>query len=73
MRPVLQRAFSLYWGPRASVLAAALLFALLHGSWLRFGETFVLGLFCGVLFLKTGSYWACVLFHAVANAMGPPL
>jgi membrane protease YdiL (CAAX protease family) len=73
MRPVLQRAFALYWSPRNSVLAAALLFALLHSSWLRFGETFILGLFGGILFLKTGNYWVCVLFHAVSNAAGPLL
>jgi hypothetical protein len=73
MRPVLQRAFSLYWRPGTAVMATAFLFALLHASWLRFGETFILGLFCGILFLKTENYWASVLFHAVANAMGPVL
>jgi hypothetical protein len=73
MRPVLQRAFACYWSPRNSALAAALLFALMHASWLRFGETFILGVFSGILFLKTGNYWVCVLFHAVSNFVGPLL
>lgn len=69
-RPVLQRALGLFWRPGATVLAAALWFGLLHGSLVRFPETFLLGLFSGVAFLKRGNYWLCALLHAVANLLG---
>lgn len=72
-RPVLQRAFATLWRPGAALLATALLFGLVHGSLVRFPETFLLGLFSGVVFLKTGNYWLCVLFHALANVLGPAL
>lgn len=72
-RPVVQDGLAHVWGPAPSVLATALLFGLIHGSAARFSETFLLGLFCGVVFLKTGSYWPCVVFHALANTLGPAL
>jgi hypothetical protein len=72
-RPVLQRAFATLWRPGTALLATALLFGLVHGSFARFPETFLLGLFSGVVFLKTGNYWLCVLFHALANVLGPAL
>jgi membrane protease YdiL (CAAX protease family) len=72
-RPMLQGALSRVWKPRNAILATALLFGLVHGSGVRFGETFLLGLFAGVVFNKTGSYWACVLFHLLSNTLGPAL
>ncbi len=72
-RPVLQRALASVWRPGTAVLATALLFGLVHGSFLRFPETFLLGLFSGVVFLKTGNYWACVVFHSLANLLGPAM
>jgi membrane protease YdiL (CAAX protease family) len=70
-RPVIQRVLSYYWSPGSAVLATALWFGLMHSSWLRFGETFVLGLFAGLVYLKTSNYWACVVFHVVCNLAGP--
>ncbi|MCP5521345.1 MAG: CPBP family intramembrane metalloprotease [Verrucomicrobiales bacterium] len=72
-RPVLQGALSRIWKPSNAILATALLFGLVHGSGVRFGETFLLGLFAGVVFHKTGSYWACVLLHVLSNTLGPAL
>lgn len=72
-RPVLQAALSRVWKPGNAILATALLFGLVHGSGVRFGETFLLGLFTGVVFNKTGSYWACTLFHLLSNTLGPAL
>lgn len=72
-RPVVQRGLASVWRPGTAVLATALLFGLVHGSFLRFPETFLLGLFSGVIFLKTGNYWACVAFHGVANVLGPAM
>ena len=72
-RPVLQRGLASVWRPGTAVLATALLFGLTHGSIVQFPETLVLGLFGGVVFLKTRSYWASVLFHATANSFAPVL
>ncbi len=72
-RPVLQRALASVWRPGTAVMATALLYGLIHGSLLRFPETFLLGLFSGVIFLKTGNYWACVAFHSLANLLGPAM
>ncbi len=70
-RPVLQRGLSAVWSPGSAVVGTALLFGLVHGSLVRFPETLVLGLFGGVVFLKTGRYGACVLFQGTANLLGP--
>lgn len=72
-RPVLQRGLASVWRPGTALLATALLFGLTHGSIVRLPETFVLGLFSGVVFLKTRNYWACVLFHGMANTLAPVL
>lgn len=66
-RPVLQRALGTLWRPRTALGITALLYALIHGSLLRFPEGLVLGLVGGIVFLKSGSYWCCALFHALAN------
>jgi membrane protease YdiL (CAAX protease family) len=72
-RAVLQRSLAAVWSQGTAVSATALLFALTHGTLVQLPETFVLGLFSGVVFLKTRSYWASVLFHAAANALAPTL
>jgi len=72
-RAVVQRGLAAVWSPGAAVWATALLFALTHGTLVQLPETFLLGLFSGVVFLKTRSYWASVLFHAAANTLAPSL
>lgn len=72
-RPVMQRTLAAFWRPAAAVSATAVLFGLIHGSFVRFPETFLLGFLNGVVYLKSGNYWACVLFHAAANLAGPAL
>lgn len=72
-RAVVQRGLAAVWSPGTAVLATALLFALTHGTWVQLPETLILGLFSGVVFLKTRSCWASVLFHATANALAPTL
>lgn len=72
-RPVVQRTLASYWRPAAAVPATAVLFGLIHGSFLRFPETFLLGFLNGVVYLKSGNYWPCVVFHAAANLAGPAL
>lgn len=70
-RSVLQQAFSRIWRPPTVLVATAVLFGLVPGSFVRFPEVFLLGFFSGVIFLKTRSYWACVAFHAAAALAAP--
>lgn len=72
-RPVLQNSLARHWSHRTSVLLTALLFALFHLHLTRFAETFVIGLFAGIAFLKTKDVWYPVLIHALCNALGPML
>jgi len=72
-RPVIQNSLSHHWSNRTSVLLTAVLFGLFHLQLLRFAETFVIGLFCGIVFLKTRNLWYPVLLHFICNALGPLL
>ena len=72
-RPVIQNGLARHWSNRAAVILTAVLFALFHLSLLRFAETFVLGLFVGIVFLKTRRFWCAVAVHCVGNALGPVL
>lgn len=72
-RPVIQNGLARHWGPRTAVILTALLFALFHLSLLRFAETFVIGLFAGIVFLKTRNFWCPVIVHLICNALGPAL
>jgi len=72
-RPVIQSGLARHWSNRTVVLSTAVLFALFHLSLLRFAETFVLGLFTGIVFLKTKRFWCPVTVHFLCNALGPVL
>jgi len=72
-RVVIQSRLAGIWSNRASVLVTALLFALFHLNIVRFPETFVLGFFSGIVFLKTRNFWCSVTLHAICNALGMPL
>ncbi len=54
-------------GDRRALLLTALVFALIHGSWLKLPITFIVGLFLGWLVLRTGSLWPALLAHLVNN------
>ncbi len=54
-------------GDRRALLFTALVFALLHGSWVKLPGTFAIGLFLGWLVLRTGSLWPAILGHFVNN------
>jgi len=69
-RAGIQRLFALQWKTSYAVLATAFLFAVFHGTIDRFGETFVIGLFAGVMFVRTGNYWAPVFIHMICNTLG---
>ena len=72
-RPVIQSSLSRHWRNRTVVLATAILFGLFHLHLLRFAETFIIGFFSGVVFLKTRNYWCCVLVHFICNSLGPEI
>jgi membrane protease YdiL (CAAX protease family) len=54
-------------GDRRALLYTALVFALLHGSWVKLPGTFTIGLFLGWLVLRTGSLWPALLGHVTNN------
>jgi membrane protease YdiL (CAAX protease family) len=61
-------------GPQRTVLfGTALLFAMMHGlgggGWLEFPHRFVGGLALGLVRIKTGALWPCVLAHFVWNGL----
>ncbi|MFC1597256.1 lysostaphin resistance A-like protein [Planctomycetota bacterium] len=70
-RPVIQNGLACHWHNRTSVVVTALLFALFHLAVMRFAETLVIGVFAGLVFLKTRTIWYPVLVHAICNGLGP--
>jgi membrane protease YdiL (CAAX protease family) len=56
------------WGNTMGVIAAAALFAMLHGNPSYFHLYFALGLVFGWAFAATGSLWASILCHVFNNA-----
>lgn len=56
-------------GERRALLFTALMFALAHGSWVKFPGTFLMGCFLGWLVLRTGSLWPALLGHFANNAV----
>ncbi|PAW79984.1 MAG: hypothetical protein B9S32_01250 [Verrucomicrobia bacterium Tous-C9LFEB] len=72
-RTMLQNSLNRIWSNRTSVLATAIFFGLYHLNLLRFTETFILGFFSGIVFLKTRNLWCAVLLHVTCNALGPTL
>lgn len=72
-RPVIQSSLARHWNSGTTVILTAVLFALFHLSLIRFAETFVLGFFVGIVFLKTRCFWCPVTVHFIGNAIGPIL
>jgi hypothetical protein len=55
------------------VVLTAVFFGLFHLSLIRFAETFLLGFFVGIVFLKTRQFWCPVTVHLIVNTLGPVL
>jgi membrane protease YdiL (CAAX protease family) len=72
-RPVIQSGLARHWSNCTAVILTAVLFGLFHISLIRFAETFLLGLFAGIVFLKTRQFWCPVAVHLIVNALGPVL
>lgn len=54
---------------RWAIVASAVLFGVVHLNLWQFVPAFGMGLVSGWLFVRTGSLWPCVAFHAAYNAV----
>lgn len=68
VRGFCQRSLSHLWGNRKAIIAAAIIFAVLHGNPWYLHLYFILGLVFGFIFYATGSLWAVILCHFINNA-----
>ena len=71
MIPILERRF----GTTAAVIISALLFGCAHlssGGVLLVAFTFVMGVFLGLIYVRTGSFWLAVAGHCLANFSNVP-
>ncbi len=59
--------FQKNWGPAKSIIVTAVIFGLFHLSPYRYLPTTLLGILIGVVVIWTGSLWAGMLAHFVAN------
>jgi membrane protease YdiL (CAAX protease family) len=66
-RGILQNSLSPRVGRWAGLMMATTIFALLHTLW-RFPGAFVLGMFLGLLYMRTGSLVPGLVSHTVINA-----
>jgi membrane protease YdiL (CAAX protease family) len=55
--------------PWAGIVAASLLFALIHPFWTA-PAIFVLSVFLGIVYHRSGNLWAAIVMHALFNAFG---
>lgn len=55
------------WGVLGALLLSSLLFAVLHFNMVQTLSAFVCGLVLGLLYLKTGSVFCCILAHGGYN------
>jgi membrane protease YdiL (CAAX protease family) len=69
VRGVLLPSLRPWLGAPGAVVAAAVVFALMHGDPYRFAFTFAVGAALGVLRFRTGSLWPSVLAHGTLNLL----
>lgn len=58
------------YGDRIAVLLSAFLFAIFHGNLLQAGYAFILGIFFGYVFVKTGKIIYSIIMHMFVNFVG---
>ena len=56
--------------PILSIIITAVIFSMVHGSYIGFLPRFVLGFVLGWFFYRTGSIWLNILGHFINNAIG---
>ena len=69
-RGVFLRSFLTQYSAEKAVVAASVLFALVHLNIYQIPLAFVFGLLSGWLFVQTASLWPSILAHALVNALG---
>ncbi len=57
------------WPPMAACVASGMVFALFHGSLLRFLPIAIIGTALAAVVLRTGNIWLAVLGHALHNSL----
>ena len=67
-RGVLQNGLASRLRGGVAVLLTALVFAILHTIW-RFPPAFILGIFLGLLYWRTGSLWPPIVAHLTINTV----
>lgn len=58
------------YGDSVAIIFSALIFGLFHGNLLQGGYAFILGIFFGYVFIKTGKVIYCIIMHMFVNFMG---
>lgn len=57
-------------GKYAALIISSILFALIHLNIYQASYTIFIGLFLGIILMKTGSLWLAIIFHIVYNVFG---
>lgn len=68
-RGVCERAFAYYITPFWAIVFQALIFGVMHLTFIHLIPTILLGLFNGWLTYRTGKIWPCIVLHALNNAL----
>lgn len=55
-----------------TLLTPRILVVAVVDSLVRFAYTSIFGFLCAFVFLRTGSFWACLIMHSFCNSMGLP-
>ncbi len=69
MRGFVLGGLSRTYGPLLGLLISSMLFAVLHFNMVQTLSTLVCGIILGILYLKTGSIFCCILAHSGYNAI----
>ncbi len=54
-------------GTTFALLVSSAMFGLIHGNFVQIPFAFLVGLILGIIRIKTGSLWICILIHGVNN------
>ena len=55
------------FGRTTAIIASSLLFALMHENPVQILYTFIAGMLLGLIYVKTGSIWNCIILHLFNN------
>jgi membrane protease YdiL (CAAX protease family) len=70
-RGLLQKQLSKKLAPWLTILITSIVFAITHfGNVINVIPALLIGIFCGIIYYKTGKLIACILYHSFFNLMG---